>query len=197
MVQLRNPCALFVRGFPRRYCDQDALLGGIICPAGNHRPPVASWSRRMMECIAEAACDRLTDAGYEVVARPESPPPGLAPLTLRPDLVLMDVGLKGDMMSIPRIRAHQPTNARARGLSHGVIRIRKPSSAPEVGIGLRLRLLRNRFPHQHFHCGDRGRSRTVRRPRCLQAQPGHLRDHTWQHFGRRDCGGHPRERPIL
>ena len=51
--------------------------------------------------IAEAICDRLTDAGYEVLGRPETGPAAVeAALTLRPDLVLMDVRLKGDMDGI-------------------------------------------------------------------------------------------------
>ena len=51
--------------------------------------------------IAEAICDRLTEGGYEVVARPDSGAGAVeAALTLRPDLVLMDVRLKGDMDGI-------------------------------------------------------------------------------------------------
>jgi two-component system, cell cycle sensor histidine kinase and response regulator CckA len=62
--------------------------------------------------IAEAICDRLTDAGYEVVARPDSGAGAVeAALTLRPDLVLMDVRLKGDMDGI---RASELINQRMR-----------------------------------------------------------------------------------
>src|SRR5580698_399919 len=62
--------------------------------------------------IAEAICDRLTEAGYEVVARPDSGAGAVeAALTLRPDLVLMDVRLKGDMDGI---RASELINQRMR-----------------------------------------------------------------------------------
>jgi PAS domain S-box-containing protein len=62
--------------------------------------------------IAEAICDRLSDAGYEVVARPDSGAGAVeAALTLRPDLVLMDVRLKGDMDGI---RASELINERMR-----------------------------------------------------------------------------------
>jgi PAS domain S-box-containing protein len=62
--------------------------------------------------IAEAICDRLTDAGYEVVARPDSGAGAVeAALTLRPELVLMDVKLKGDMDGI---RASELINQRMR-----------------------------------------------------------------------------------
>src|SRR5271156_2009129 len=62
--------------------------------------------------IAEAICDRLTHAGYEVVSRPDSGAGAVeAALTLRPDLVLMDVKLKGDMDGI---RASELINQRMR-----------------------------------------------------------------------------------
>jgi two-component system, LuxR family, sensor kinase FixL len=62
--------------------------------------------------IAEAICDRLTEAGYEVVARPDSGAGAFeAALALRPDLVLMDVRLKGDMDGI---RASELINQRMR-----------------------------------------------------------------------------------
>src|SRR6202044_2173799 len=62
--------------------------------------------------IAEAICDRLTAAGYEVVARPDSGVGAVeAALTLRPDLVLMDVKIKGDMDGI---RASELINQRMR-----------------------------------------------------------------------------------
>jgi PAS domain S-box-containing protein len=62
--------------------------------------------------IAEAICDRLTDAGYEVVARPDSGAGAVeAALALRPDLVLMDVRLKGEMDGI---RASELINERMR-----------------------------------------------------------------------------------
>jgi PAS domain S-box-containing protein len=51
--------------------------------------------------VAEAICDRLTDAGVEVVARADTGTRAVeAALALRPDLILMDVGLKGDMDGI-------------------------------------------------------------------------------------------------
>jgi PAS domain S-box-containing protein len=51
--------------------------------------------------VAEAICDRLTDAGVEVVARADSGAGAVeAALALRPDLILMDVRLKGDMDGI-------------------------------------------------------------------------------------------------
>jgi PAS domain S-box-containing protein len=51
--------------------------------------------------VAEAICDRLTDAGVEVVARADTGAGAVeAALALRPDLILMDVRLKGDMDGI-------------------------------------------------------------------------------------------------
>ena len=62
--------------------------------------------------IAEAICDRLTDAGYEVVARAETGAAAVeAALALRPDLILMDVRLKGDMDGI---RASELINEKMR-----------------------------------------------------------------------------------
>lgn len=62
--------------------------------------------------IAEAICDRLTDAGYEVVARAESGAVAVeAALALRPDLILMDVRLEGDMDGI---RASELINEKMR-----------------------------------------------------------------------------------
>jgi two-component system, LuxR family, sensor kinase FixL len=62
--------------------------------------------------IAEAICDRLTHAGYEVVSRPDTGAGAVeAALTLRPDLVLMDVKLKGDLDGI---RASELINQRMR-----------------------------------------------------------------------------------
>ena len=64
------------------------------------------------DMIAEAICDRLTDAGYEVVARPTTGAGAVeAALALRPDLILMDVGLKGD---IDGIRASELINEKTR-----------------------------------------------------------------------------------
>ncbi|HEY2463319.1 MAG TPA: response regulator [Steroidobacteraceae bacterium] len=51
--------------------------------------------------VAEAICDRLTDAGAEVVARADTGAGAVdAALALRPDLILMDVRLKGTMDGI-------------------------------------------------------------------------------------------------
>jgi PAS domain S-box-containing protein len=51
--------------------------------------------------VAEAICDRLTDAGVEVVARTDTGAGAVeAALALRPDLILMDVRLKGGMDGI-------------------------------------------------------------------------------------------------
>jgi two-component system, LuxR family, sensor kinase FixL len=51
--------------------------------------------------VAEAICDRLTDAGAEVVARADTGAGAVdAALALRPDLILMDVRLKGAMDGI-------------------------------------------------------------------------------------------------
>jgi PAS domain S-box-containing protein len=62
--------------------------------------------------IAEAICHRLTSSGYEVVARPDSGDGAVeAALTLRPDLVLMDVTLKGEMDGI---RASELINQKMR-----------------------------------------------------------------------------------
>ncbi len=62
--------------------------------------------------IAEAICERLTDTGYEVVARPDSGSGAVeAALTLRPDLILMDVRLKGEMDGI---RASELINEKMR-----------------------------------------------------------------------------------
>jgi PAS domain S-box-containing protein len=78
---------------------------------------IGSVARRILVAeddgmIAEAICDRLTDAGYEVVARPDTGAGAVeAALTLHPDLVLMDVRLKGDMDGI---RASELINERMR-----------------------------------------------------------------------------------
>ena len=62
--------------------------------------------------MSEAICDRLTDAGYEVVARAESGAVAVeAALALRPDLILMDVRLEGDMDGI---RASELINEKMR-----------------------------------------------------------------------------------
>jgi PAS domain S-box-containing protein len=62
--------------------------------------------------IAEAICDRLTEAGYEVVATSDTGVRAVeAALALRPDLILMDVGLKGDMDGI---RASELINEKMR-----------------------------------------------------------------------------------
>lgn len=62
--------------------------------------------------VAEAVCDRLTDAGYEVVARAETGAAAVeAALALRPDLILMDVRLEGDMDGI---RASELINEKMR-----------------------------------------------------------------------------------
>ncbi len=62
--------------------------------------------------VAEAICDRLTDAGYEVVARAETGAAAVeAALALRPDLILMDVRLEGDMDGI---RASELINEKMR-----------------------------------------------------------------------------------
>jgi len=51
--------------------------------------------------IVEAICDRLTEAGCEVVATADTGVQAVeAALSLRPDLILMDVRLKGDMDGI-------------------------------------------------------------------------------------------------
>jgi hypothetical protein len=51
--------------------------------------------------VAEAICDRLTDAGAEVVARADTGAGAVdAAFALRPDLILMDVRLKGAMDGI-------------------------------------------------------------------------------------------------
>jgi two-component system, LuxR family, sensor kinase FixL len=61
---------------------------------------------------AEAICDRLTDAGVEVVARADTGAGAVeAALALRPDLILMDVRLKGD---IDGIRASELINEKMR-----------------------------------------------------------------------------------
>ena len=58
--------------------------------------------------LSQAIRDGLTDAGYEVVASPDTGAGAVeAALTLRPDLILMDVGLKG---SIDGIRASELIN---------------------------------------------------------------------------------------
>jgi PAS domain S-box-containing protein len=62
--------------------------------------------------VAEAICERLTDAGYEVVARPDTGAGAVeAALTLRPDVILMDVRLKGEMDGI---RASELINEKMR-----------------------------------------------------------------------------------
>jgi len=62
--------------------------------------------------VAEAICDRLTDSGVEVVARAETGAAAVeAALALRPDLILMDVRLKGGMDGI---RASELINEKMR-----------------------------------------------------------------------------------
>jgi len=62
--------------------------------------------------VAEAICDRLTDSGVEVVARAETGAAAVeAALALRPDLILMDVRLKGEMDGI---RASELINEKMR-----------------------------------------------------------------------------------
>jgi PAS domain S-box-containing protein len=62
--------------------------------------------------VAEAICDRLTDAGYEVVARPDNAAAAIeAAVALHPDLILMDVRLKGAMDGI---RASELINEKIR-----------------------------------------------------------------------------------
>jgi len=62
--------------------------------------------------IAEAICDRLTEAGCEVVATADTGVGAVeAALALRPDLILMDVRLKGDMDGI---RASELVNEKMR-----------------------------------------------------------------------------------
>ncbi len=62
--------------------------------------------------IAEAICDRLADLGCEVVATAETGAGAVeAALSTRPDVVLMDVGLKGDMDGI---RASELINEKMR-----------------------------------------------------------------------------------
>ncbi len=64
------------------------------------------------DLIAEAICGPLTDAGYEVVAMPNTGAGAVeAALALRPDLILMDVRLKGDMDGI---RASELINEKIR-----------------------------------------------------------------------------------
>ena len=66
-------------------------------PSTHHRILVAEDDRMM----AEAICDRLTDAGYEVLGKPETGTAAVeAALALRPDLILMDVRLKGEVDGI-------------------------------------------------------------------------------------------------
>jgi two-component system, LuxR family, sensor kinase FixL len=62
--------------------------------------------------VVEAICDRLTDAGVEVVATADTGAGAVeAALALRPDLVLMDVHLKGGMDGI---RASELINEKMR-----------------------------------------------------------------------------------
>lgn len=62
--------------------------------------------------IVEAICDRLTEAGCEVVATADTGAGAVeATLALRPDLVLMDVRLKGEMDGI---RASELINEKVR-----------------------------------------------------------------------------------
>jgi len=62
--------------------------------------------------VAEAICDRLTEAGVEVVARADTGAGAVeAALAQRPDLILMDVRLKGDMDGI---RASELINEKMR-----------------------------------------------------------------------------------
>jgi len=62
--------------------------------------------------VAEAICDRLTEAGVEVVGRADTGADAVeAALAQRPDLILMDVRLKGDMDGI---RASELINEKMR-----------------------------------------------------------------------------------
>jgi CheY-like chemotaxis protein len=62
--------------------------------------------------IAEAICNRLTDMGCEVVATADTGAGAVeAALSTRPDVVLMDVRLKGDMDGI---RASELINEKVR-----------------------------------------------------------------------------------
>jgi two-component system sensor kinase FixL len=62
--------------------------------------------------VAEAICDRLTESGVEVVARADTGAGAVeAALAQRPDLILMDVRLKGDMDGI---RASELINEKMR-----------------------------------------------------------------------------------
>jgi PAS domain S-box-containing protein len=62
--------------------------------------------------VAEAICERLTDAGYDVIGRPDTGATAVeAALALRPDLILMDVRLKGEMDGI---RASELINEKMR-----------------------------------------------------------------------------------
>jgi PAS domain S-box-containing protein len=62
--------------------------------------------------LSQAIRDGLTDAGYEVIASPDTGAGAVeAALRLRPDLILMDVGLKGDMDGI---RASELINEKMR-----------------------------------------------------------------------------------
>ena len=62
--------------------------------------------------LSQAIRDGLTDAGYEVIASPDTGAGAVeAALTLRPDLILMDVGLKGSMDGI---RASELINEKMR-----------------------------------------------------------------------------------
>src|SRR6267154_261027 len=62
--------------------------------------------------LSQAIRDGLTDAGYEVIGSPDTGAGAVeAALTLRPDLILMDVGLKGDMDGI---RASELINEKMR-----------------------------------------------------------------------------------
>ena len=62
--------------------------------------------------ICEAICDRLTDAGCEVVATTDNGPSAVqSTIETRPDIVLMDVRLKGEMDGI---RASELINEKVR-----------------------------------------------------------------------------------
>jgi PAS domain S-box-containing protein len=62
--------------------------------------------------LSQAIRNGLTDAGYEVIASPDTGAGAVeAALRLRPDLILMDVGLKGDMDGI---RASELINEKMR-----------------------------------------------------------------------------------
>src|SRR5882757_61705 len=62
--------------------------------------------------LSQAICDGLTDAGYEVIASPDTGAGAVeAALALRPDLILMDVALKRDMDGI---RASELINEKMR-----------------------------------------------------------------------------------